>query len=129
MIGFFIFAPCVVSSAAVTREPSKIAVTSQQGIGDTSTSTLKSLEAAVFSDVPAMKAVIQCESQYRQFDASGKPLMSKTQDVGIAQIHVPVWGKLAKLLDLDIYNSATDNLVMARIIYRLQGIHAWTCAD
>lgn len=83
--------------------------------------------AEMFPDVPEMVTVVACESRYRQFGANGKPLISKTNDVGVAQINIPTWGGEAQKLGLDIYNSVDDNLVMARIVYTKQGISAWTC--
>lgn len=56
----------------------------------------------------------------------GHPLRSKTADVGIAQINQVHWPE-AKALGLDIFNSADDNLKMAQIIYKTEGINAWTC--
>lgn len=91
----------------------------------------EALEAQVasdFPDVPAMVAVVRCESHFRQLTASGTPLISPTHDVGVAQINIPTWGKEAAALHLDIYHSASDNLAMARVVYAEQGIGAWTCA-
>lgn len=91
----------------------------------------ESLKAEVmdtFKDVPEMAAVILCESSYQQFDSTGSPLMSPTHDVGVMSINIPSWGKEARSRGLDIYNSAADNIAMGRIIYEIQGIHAWACA-
>lgn len=88
---------------------------------------IKAQVEALFADVPAMAAVVRCESRYRQFDSAGKPLISRTNDVGVMQINIPTWAPLAKELGLDIYNSASDNILMGRIVYAKQGIGAWVC--
>lgn len=89
---------------------------------------MREFVSSLFPDVPDMVPTVLCESKFRQFGPDGTPLISKTDDVGVAQINIPTWGKQAKELGLDIYNSAADNLTMARIVYEKQGITAWTCA-
>lgn len=88
---------------------------------------IKTLVATAFPDVPQMLDVIHCESRYRQFDGSGDPLLSPTDDVGVMQINQTHW-KEARALGLDIFNSIDDNIKMGRIVYDKQGIRAWTCA-
>lgn len=73
-----------------------------------------------------MLPVINCESEFRQFDKDGKTLESETGDVGISQIS-PIWFEEAKERNLDIWNSLDDNLIMARHIIRKQGKSAWVC--
>lgn len=89
---------------------------------------LKTLVSREFADIPAMVSIAGCESAYRQYDASGAPLISKTDDVGVMQINIPSWAADAKARGLDIYHSAEDNIKEARIVYEKQGIGAWTCA-
>lgn len=79
----------------------------------------------VFGD-KRMVAVLKCESGFKQFNASGSPLMSHTSDVGVAQINKVHWQE-AKRLGLDIHNSVEDNLKMAKIIYDKESIKAWVC--
>lgn len=88
--------------------------------------SLQDMVAQEFQDAPRMMKVIACESNFRQFDSSGKPLMSHTADVGIFQVNQVHWDE-AKSLGLDIFNSAKDNIKMGRIIYDREGIDAWTC--
>lgn len=89
---------------------------------------LKQAVDVAFATTPEMDAVVRCESGFRQFDEDGKPLISPTHDVGVAQINIPTWAKEARDRGLDIFNSATDNIEMAKIVLKEQGIHAWTCA-
>lgn len=70
---------------------------------------------------------IECESHFQQF-RNGKPLISKTHDVGVMQINLKTHAKEAELLGLDIYHSIDDNIAMGKIIYERQGIGAWTCS-
>ena len=70
--------------------------------------------------------IIQHESSGNQFTASGAPLISKTDDVGIGQLNLPTWGTLAKKFNLDIVNSPKDNLEMTVYLYNLYGGEIWT---
>lgn len=102
---------------------------------------VKQQVANQFPDVPEMVPVLACESHFEQFctpdsygrglcsiKSQGDPLLSATDDVGVAQINIPSWGKLAASLGLNIASSTADNLAMARIVYQKQGIGAWTCS-
>ena len=103
-----------------------VAETAPYVLDETSTSSLKAYVEKEFADIPEMSAIVECESGYRQFDTDGNPLMSHTQDVGIAQIN-NVHFAWAKERGLDIFHSAKDNLTMARLIYEAQGLDAWVC--
>lgn len=76
-----------------------------------------------FPDEPKMVDIAWCESRHRQL-VNGKPLISRTYDVGVMQINQVHW-KQAKELGLDIFYNIDDNLKMARIIYDRQSITAW----
>lgn len=104
---------CKVTDCSVIVQPSEV-------LGETVVDKIK----ATFPEEPRMVDVLWCESKHKQFDSNGKPLMSKTKDLGVAQIHIIHW-KQAKELGLDIWNSIDDNLKMARLIYDMQGITAW----
>ena len=80
---------------------------------------------AVFWNEPRMVSIVNCESGFNQFK-NGKPLISRTSDVGVMQINQVHW-KRAKSLGLDIFNSASDNIRMGKLILKEQGIKAWTC--
>jgi len=77
-------------------------------------------------DPQIMQNIAKCESKFRQFDSKGKPLMSPTSDVGLMQVNQVHW-KRAKEFGLDIFNSAVDNMEMAKIIHKEQGYTAWSC--
>lgn len=88
--------------------------------------TLQDLVAEEFGYGSIMWWVCKCESNFRQFEKDGTVLKSYygTNDVGLFQIHVPVWGKEAEKLGYDIY-SPEGNIKMARHILNTQGINAW----
>lgn len=73
-----------------------------------------------------MTYVIGCESGFTQFGQDGKPVMSKTRDVGVMQINQVHWQR-AKDLGLDIFYSPEDNIKMGRIIMEESGLQAWSC--
>lgn len=88
---------------------------------------LKARVEAEFIETPEMSVVVRCESKYRQFDASGNPLESVTGDWGLTQINAKTWDARAKAEGLDYKHSVDDNIAMAKIVLKEQGITAWTC--
>ena len=91
-------------------------------------SLVKAKIRAYFADLPVMVRIAGCESSFAQFDSDGDPLVSKTNDVGVLQINLDIWGTKASKKGLDIKNSIDDNMEMARYVYEQQGLKAWTCA-
>lgn len=91
----------------------------------TSDTSLQNEISTVFGkDSAKMMAILACESNYQQF-SNGKPLLSKTNDLGISQVNISNW-KEAVELGLDIFFSPLDNLKMAKYILDTQGFGAWT---
>lgn len=86
--------------------------------------SIKEKVSLAFQDDPRMVDVITCESNHNQFMDDGRPLISKTSDVGVMQINQVHWSQ-AKKLELDIFYSIDDNIKMGRMIYDTQGIEAW----
>lgn len=115
LIGVFLVIPTP-AIAAETPTTSPVVVVEQRSL------TIKEKILATFED-KRMVDVLWCESNHRQL-VNGKPLISPTSDVGVAQINQVHW-KEAKALGLDIFNSEDDNLKMAKKIYARQGIKAW----
>ena len=70
--------------------------------------------------------IAKCESGLRQFRSDGSVVRSHTNDVGILQINVPVWGREAQRLGYDIY-SLEGNIRMAHYVLKVQGYSAWVC--
>lgn len=81
-----------------------------------------------FNELPlSLQKVLLCESNGRHEDAKGKVIVSKTNDIGIAQINKYWHGKRAKTLGLDLHD-VNDNLKYALILYTEQGLRPWVCA-
>ncbi len=98
--------------------------------GDLSTSTIRdyAIVVGLRNGIPsqAMQDIVSCESGYKQFNPKGKPLISPTSDVGVMQINQTHW-KEAKKLGLDIFNSPIDNIDMGMVVYKNEGLSAWSC--
>jgi len=73
-------------------------------------------------------AVVECESNFKQFEKDGTVRTSSTNDIGIMQINKKTWGAEALKRGIDIYTTK-GNIEMARIVYKQQGIEAWVCAS
>lgn len=86
----------------------------------------KELALREFGHNEAMVRVIECESNFRQYDKNGNPLIGFTGDVGIMQIAPQYWLEEAEKLGHDIY-TAEGNIAMAKVILERQGINAWAC--
>lgn len=86
------------------------------------------LEAKVrgyFSDIPVMAAIAECESRFRQFSDSGKPLDGGSGGmIGLYQINASVHAAYAKSLGMDI-DSTDGNLAYARKLYTEEGTDPW----
>lgn len=72
---------------------------------------------AVFIDIA------RCESTYRQYDATGRVLESKTHDLGLYQINRR-WIPVAKKLGYDIM-TPEGNTAFALYLYRQHGTRDW----
>lgn len=80
----------------------------------------------------ALKPVCSCESgngawgEPSQFDKDGEVLLGKKNpnDIGMCQIHKPVWLETAIKLGFDIYTEE-GNIKMANWIYDKHGLTPW----
>lgn len=107
---------CKVADCSVIVQPSEV-------LGSTVADKIRQ----AFPEEPIMVQVAMCESRHRQL-VNGKPLISRTSDVGVMQINQVHW-KEAKSRGLDIFYNEDDNIRMGRIVYEKQGVKAWTCYD
>ncbi|HEY4517636.1 MAG TPA: hypothetical protein VJI74_01995 [Candidatus Paceibacterota bacterium] len=82
---------------------------------------------AYFSDEPILADIAECESQFRQFDATGKPLRGEknSYDVGVMQINEIYHAKKAESLGYNL-SSIGDNMAYARYLYEKQGTKPWS---
>ena len=79
-----------------------------------------------------LKHIASCESwgdpnkEPRQFNASGTVLKGypNPNDIGMMQIHEPIWGAKAKELGFDIY-TYDGNLAMGKWIFDRYGENPW----
>lgn len=93
----------------------------------TTTPTLAETEAAVrayFVDTPAMIAIAQCESGFRQFNNNGTPLVGNNLYVGVFQIDEKIHTARAQDLGLDL-NTVDGNLGYAKHLYEQAGTKPW----
>lgn len=81
---------------------------------------------------PILKKIAQAESQGRQFDANGLPLMhantNGSVDLGILQINNRVWGAKAKELGFDLLTEK-GNMAMGEWILMNRGTDAWNSSS
>jgi hypothetical protein len=77
-----------------------------------------------------MYRIAQCESRFRQFDASGEVLRGLVNplDRGVYQINEKYWLEESLKLNIDIYDT-TGNIDMARHILKVQGVGAWAASQ
>lgn len=76
-----------------------------------------------------MYRIAQCESRFRQFDASGGILrgIENPLDRGVYQINEKYWLEESIKQNYDIF-TITGNIQMARYILRTQGLNAWSAS-
>ena len=79
-----------------------------------------------FADIPVLAEIAKCESQFRQFNSSGRVLEGKKNryDRGVMQINVLYHAETAEKLGLDVHN-LDGNVAYARYLYERQGARPW----
>jgi hypothetical protein len=77
-----------------------------------------------------MYRIAQCESRFRQFDASGEVLRGLVNplDRGAYQINEKYWLEESLKLNYDVYTTR-GNIDMARHILKVQGVNAWSASS
>ena len=75
-----------------------------------------------------MREIGKCESGNKQFLASGKIIVSPTNDYGYFQINEKTWLAYSKELGLNIMEMR-GNFAMARIILAQRGLSAWSASQ
>lgn len=76
------------------------------------------------SPTPVLLRIAKCESSGSHYGLSGQVLISKTQDMGLYQIHIPIWGKKATEMGLNLAVEK-DNEKFARWLYENYGTEPW----
>lgn len=77
---------------------------------------------------PILKKIAVCESNNSHYDKNGQVLINKTQDAGRYQINIPVWGKKAKEIGLNLMDEK-DNETMAKWIFLNYGSAPWVASS
>lgn len=86
----------------------------------------KELALREFGSDPEMVRIIECESNFRQYDENGEVLVGLTGDIGIMQIAPQYWLEDAIKRGNDIYTTE-GNIAEAKVILEKQGKAAWVC--
>ncbi len=91
-----------------------------------STSTIRAAVVNEFGDTSIMISIAACESEYRQFNALGKPLAGAVDpdDTGVFQINKRYHLKEAQRLGIDI-DTLEGNMEFARVLFERNGTRDW----
>lgn len=94
-----------------------------------STSTIKNLVIEEFGTSSPMVKVAECESSFRQYNASDTVLTGivDSDDKGIYQINTQYQLATATSLGYDIYDPF-GNIEYAKFLYQTQGLSPWSAS-
>ena len=83
-------------------------------------------EKIVYAETPypVLERIAQCESHTSHYDKNGQVLINTTRDVGVFQINVPIWGKKATEMGLNLMEEK-DNREFALWLYKNYGTIPW----
>ena len=73
---------------------------------------------------PVLDRISKCENGGSHYDKNGQVAINKTQDIGKYQINVPIWGKKATEMGLDL-SKESDNKIFAEYLYENFGSEPW----
>lgn len=77
-----------------------------------------------YRDFALMSRTVACESSWRQYSKNGEVLVSKTNDIGLAQINKLAHKETYTKMNLDP-NDPYDNLKYAIFLYKKSGLFPW----
>ena len=81
----------------------------------------------IITELPdELKSIAFCESRFRHF-ISNKVIHSKTSDIGIMQINLPLWKKKAESMGLNLYEKS-DNIKFGKFLYEQNGLKDWSAS-
>lgn len=82
-----------------------------------------------FADIPILQEVARCESRFRQYDSTGRPLrnMHGSSATGVMQIMSSVHRDTALHLGYDI-DTLEGNMGYARYLYERNGTRDWNAS-
>lgn len=78
----------------------------------------------VTREAPVLQRIAKCESGNTHYDKNGQVLINKSQDIGVMQINVPIWGKKAHDMGLNLAVEE-DNRKFADYLYENFGTEPW----
>ncbi len=95
--------------------------------------TRKEIEAKAkeyFKNDPILVEIAKCESEFRQFDANGKPLLGTVNkgDVGVMQINKYYHADKAEELGFDL-ETVEGNMAYAKYLYNREGVQPWSSSS
>lgn len=95
-----------------------------------STTTVDIIRKTFGEDTGRATIIAYCEGGLRQFTETGEVLRGRINhnDSGLFQIHVPIWGKTAEKLNIDL-ETLEGNVKMAKYIKDTQGWSAWAASS
>lgn len=95
----------------------------------TSSADIKKITKEYFKNTPVLAEIARCESEYRQFSASGVPLRGvvNSADVGVMQINESYHSARSKELSMDIH-TLEGNLDYGALLYKEQGSRPWNAS-
>ena len=82
-----------------------------------------------YFDTPILIEVARCESEFRQFDKSGRVIRGRAvqDDIGLMQINEYYHGLTAKNMGLDIYTTE-GNVAFAKYLHSRYGLKPWSAS-
>jgi hypothetical protein len=81
-------------------------------------------EVPVDTVTPVLERISKCENGGSHYDKNGQVSINATKDMGKYQINVPIWGKKATEMGLDL-SDEKDNEKMAIWLYKNFGTEPW----
>lgn len=130
--------PMTIDASATTPAMTSMTTSPSTDVKSATTPTIalqdfKTLEAyvkAYYKDTPELAEIAKCESNFRQYDASGAILKGTVDpdDIGIMQINKYYNGDNAEKLGYDIY-TIDGNLAYAKVLYEKYGDAPWSSSE
>lgn len=113
-------------TAATTAATSTVIATTSIPLDPHNSADVEARIRSYFADIPIMIAIARCESDFMQYDLTGKVVAGGTKNgmVGVYQINGKIHRKAAKEMGFDI-DTLDGNLAYARYLYEQNGTDPW----
>lgn len=119
-----------IQSINAPTESGQATTTQIAKISPFSTSTdMESYLRETYADTPILVEIARCESEFRQFDKSGKIVRGRvnTADVGVMQINEFYHADTARNMGIDIH-TVEGNVAFAKYLYIKYGSSPWSAS-